>query len=171
MTRKVAFVLGLTLVLSALFIVLRDGLAPGEAGRVRAFELPDTSGRKVGPQTYDGQVVLVNFWATYCAPCIEEMPSLEKVWQTHRSEGLVVLAVSIDEGMEPVIDFQKKHSLSFPVALDADRRIATAWGTEKVPETYIVDRRGRVTTKVMGAVDWTSPEYLSIIEGLLRQRT
>ena len=172
MSSKIAATLGLTVVFAALFVLVRDGVRPGlPFPEAPPFQLQTLDGRPVRLEDYRGSVVLVNFWATFCLPCVEEMPSLERLWQQHRADGLVVLGLSVDEGVDEVRKFQADHTLSFPIAHDSGKAIATSWGTEKVPETYVISRSGEVRTKVMGAVDWTSKESESMVAGLLAERS
>ncbi|MFN7971524.1 MAG: TlpA disulfide reductase family protein [Acidobacteriota bacterium] len=172
MLRKGIVVAGLTLVISAAWILVSESTA-GLRSRFSAaapFQAPDLSGKMVGPQSYTGSVVLVNFWATFCRPCVDEMPSLDRVYQEYRSRGLVVLAVSIDEGVPEIEQFQKRFQLSFPIAHDRGKAISTAWGTEKVPETYVIARNGELRTKVVGAIDWSGPGPRAMVEALLAER-
>ena len=170
MTKQLGVVLGLSLVFTAGYVLVRDGVQPSFGlPKAQAFEAPTLSGATTGPQAYPNQVVLVNFWATYCAPCVDEMPSLEQIWQDYRDEGLVVLAVSLDENAEDVAEFQKRFGITFPLAHDPDWKVANSYGTEKVPETYLVARNGEVRTKVMGAIDWASPQTRAMLEALLQE--
>src|SRR5207244_912103 len=125
---------------------------------------------ELGPQQFPGRVVLVTYWATFCAPCADEMPSLERLWRQYRDRGLVVLAVSVDDRGESVRDFQGRLQLTFPMAHDPDWRAAHAWGTTKIPETYVISRRGQVRVRVMGAIDWMSADSQRMVEGLLAER-
>ncbi len=108
--------------------------------------------------TLRGKVVLVNFWATWCPPCLEEMPSLEKFARAYDVE---VLAVSVDDGWEPVEKFLGKNT-PFRVALDRGAKVSQIYGTTKFPESYLVDRDGKLRLKFVGPRDWTDPNFRTL---------
>lgn len=141
--------------------VSRGLMAPG-------FELPDLAGRKVSLEDFRGQFVLINFWATWCQPCLEEMPSLQALHERFRDRKLVVLAVNLNETSADLQDYLAKAGITFPILLDG-QAVATRYGTEKVPESYLVDHRGIVLNKIIGAQDWTKPEALAEFDRLLPQ--
>ncbi len=171
MLNRLLAALGLTLVFSAGFILMRDTIGKKSPyPQARPFTVPTPDGRQLGPQQYRGQVVLVNFWASYCIPCADEMPSLERAYRKYQPQGLAVLAVSIDDAMPQVTAFGQKYALSFPVALDASKAVAHSWGTQKVPETYVIARNGEVRARIMGAIDWDAPDVRRMLEDLLRER-
>jgi|SRR5579863_269557 len=115
-----------------------------------------------------GHVVLVNFWATWCPPCVEETPSLEALSNNMRNLGVEVIGVSVDQDPAAIKKFVAEHHLSFPIARDPDQRVASQFGTLKFPETYILDRDGRVAEKIIGATDWSDPKMVSFVENLAR---
>jgi peroxiredoxin len=132
------------------------------------FKLPDTGGRLVGLSDFRGRVVMVHFWATWCPPCVEELPSIARFSQQLDGNDFVMLAVSVDEGgAEAVTTFLQKNGLSVPALLDPDRAVAGRYGTFKFPETYIVDRKGVVRYKVIGPRDWSAPEAARIVRSLI----
>jgi cytochrome c biogenesis protein CcmG/thiol:disulfide interchange protein DsbE len=110
-----------------------------------------------------GQVVVLNFWATWCPPCIEEMPSLVEMQQRMKSKGVTVLAVSVDADGSSYHRFLKDHNVNLLSVRDADQKSNTLYGTSKFPETYIIDRNGVVRRKFIGAVDWTGPEVIDFL--------
>jgi len=115
-----------------------------------------------------GRYVLLNFWATWCPPCLEEMPSMQTLYEAFRERGLVVVAISSDEGGASVVDgFIRKLGVRFPVLLDPDRRVAGAYGAKNLPVTFLLDPQGRVIAAAQGARDWASPQARSAISGLL----
>jgi peroxiredoxin len=115
-----------------------------------------------------GRVVLVSFWATWCAPCEEEMPALERLYRELRAEGFELLAVSVDADREAVVAFQQRLGVSFPILLDPEQRVAREWQTFRFPESLLVDRDGRVVERYVGAKEWDSGAYLERIRRLLR---
>jgi peroxiredoxin len=120
---------------------------------------------------YRGQVVLLNIWATWCAPCRVEMPSIEKLHQALGPQGLKVVAVSIDvDGQENVIrNFAKQLGLTFTILHDPTDKIQKQYQATAVPETFIIGRDGVIRKKLIGAVDWNSEGNRAVIEQLLRE--
>ena len=104
-----------------------------------------------------GKVVLVNFWATWCAPCVEEMPDLEKLHRELEGQDFVLIAVSVDKKRSTIEKFASKHKLSFPILHDPGEKTARSWGTTGFPETFIVDKQGNVAHKFIGPIDY---EYI-----------
>ncbi|HXM66862.1 MAG TPA: TlpA disulfide reductase family protein [Candidatus Acidoferrum sp.] len=112
---------------------------------------------------FKGQVVVLNFWATWCAPCVEEVPSLVRMQQRMKAKGVTVLAVSVDVDDSNYKRFVKDHSVNLLTVRDADQKSNALYGTSKFPETYIIDRRGVMRRKFIGAVDWTEPEIIDYL--------
>jgi peroxiredoxin len=134
------------------------------------FTLRNLKGNLEGLDDHAGKVIVVNFWATWCAPCVEEMPSFETLYRRFRSQGLTVLAVSLDkEGSSKVQEFVDKHKLSFPVLLDSEGVAEKLYPSFTIPFTYVIDKQGRVAARVDGAKDWQSPETFKAVEYLLTQ--
>jgi len=134
------------------------------------FSLPDRSGKRVSVSSFEGKVIFLNFWATWCPPCVEEMASLEEANKKLASDRFVMLAVSIDSEGFPVIDkFFKGKTPSFAVLLDREHKFSHKYGTFKVPETYIIDKTGRVRDRVEGVRQWDDPLFLHYIELLEKQ--
>ena len=117
-----------------------------------------------------GKVVLVNFWATWCEPCVTEMPALQRVRDQLSADGFEVLAVNYQEGPARIGAFIDKMSLTLPVVRDTDGSVARAWGARVFPASYLVDRAGNIRHSVSGDADWTSPQLVSTIRTLLAQR-
>ena len=135
------------------------------------FSLVDAEGSLQRLSTVRGRVVLVNFWATWCPPCLAEMPSLEALYQTYRDRGLKVLAVSSDtQGAQIVLPFVTQNHLSFPVLLDPSGEVTRLYGVASLPTTYVLDREGRLVTVVVGGRDWTHGEIRELIVPLLNGR-
>lgn len=123
-------------------------------------------------QDYKGDVVMVNIWATWCQPCIVEMPSIEALYQSYRDKGLKVVAVSIDDAgsEENIRQFVQYKGLTFDVLHDPEGDIQDIYQTTGVPETLIIARDGTIRKKMTGAVNWNSPTNRALIEQLLAER-
>ena len=132
------------------------------------FTLPDLQGRLVQLSALRGKVVFINVWATWCPPCIEEMPTMQRLYERLHSRGLEVLAISIDAlGAQVVAPFMEKYQLTFPALLDPQDRIVHLYHTQGVPESFIVDKRGLLVDKVIGPRDWSHPQMIALFERLL----
>jgi thiol-disulfide isomerase/thioredoxin len=114
-----------------------------------------------------GKVVFLNFWATWCPPCREEIPSMEALYQRFRGKGLEFLAVDIQEDKDEVAAFMKEHGLNFPVALDSTGRISNEYGIRGIPTTFIIDREGNVIASVVGGRDWNTETIFAALELLI----
>jgi len=113
--------------------------------------------------------VLLNIWATWCAPCVAEMPSMEKLYQELEDEGFELLAVSVDEsGAEVVTPFMKKHKLSFPVLIDTEGAIKSLYQLTGIPESFIIDKDGIIVEKVIGPRDWAASGAISYFRNLIQ---
>ncbi len=140
----------------------------GVADKAPEFSLPAVDGKPISLSGHRGQVVMVHFWATWCPPCVEEMPTLETLYRALRGKDFEVLAISADEdGAGAVTAFMRKNRLSLPVLFDPGGTVATSYGTFKLPETYIVDREGVVRYKEIGARDWSAPESAAIVKNII----
>ena len=134
------------------------------------FTLPDLDGEMVRLSDYKGQVVLLNIWATWCPPCVEEMPSMEKLHQTLKNEGFVLLAVSVDNaGAKVVRPFMQSKKLSFPALLNPTASIQDLYHTTGVPESFIIDQQGIIVEKILGPRDWASPGAIQYFRRLMAQ--
>jgi thiol-disulfide isomerase/thioredoxin len=118
----------------------------------------------------EGEVVLLNIWATWCEPCRVEMPSMERLHQAYADSGLKILAVSIDEASPDVVrEFQREYGLTFRIVQDRSRAIERTYQTTGVPESFVIGRDGRIVKKVIGEYDWDAPPARELISRLLRQ--
>jgi cytochrome c biogenesis protein CcmG, thiol:disulfide interchange protein DsbE len=113
-----------------------------------------------------GKIVVLNFWATWCPPCVEETPSLNRLQGKLAASGVTILAVSEDEDANAYQQFLQSQHVAFPTYHDASLKIAASYGTSVYPETYIIDRRGRIARKIIGPQDWDSPDLVSYIISL-----
>lgn len=139
-------------------------------GATPALALRSLDGKPVNLADYKGKVVLINFWATWCAPCIEEMPSMQKLRDKLGPAGFEVLAVNYQEGEARINDFLKKRPLQLPIVRDHDGSARTAWGVRVFPTSFIVDAGQRIRYTVVGDVDWSSARVESQIRELLPRR-
>jgi peroxiredoxin len=133
------------------------------------FTLPDLEGKLHGLADFRGRVVVLNFWATWCPPCIDEMPSLERLHQAMADRGLAVIAVSVDERFSDVPAFVERFDLTFSVLYDEGKKVSRKYQTFKYPETYILDREGRLKSKVVGPRDWAAPTVIRDMVDLLKE--
>jgi peroxiredoxin len=106
--------------------------------------LKDLSGNTVNLASLAGKVVVIDFWATWCAPCKEELPVLQKLYKKYSAQGLVVVGVSVDKDASNIQSFMKKLAVSFPVVHDADHQVSGRYQPPRMPSSYIVDRKGIV---------------------------
>jgi peroxiredoxin len=132
------------------------------------FSVPALPSGSLDLKKYRGQVVVLNLWATWCPPCVEETPSLEQFAEKMRDRGVLVLSVSVDEDQKALQEFVQKYQISYPVGRDPDRSLAARYGTVQFPETYILDRRGLLAEKVVGATDWDDPRIQNFVLNLAR---
>jgi peroxiredoxin len=111
-------------------------------------------------------VILVNFWATWCPPCVDESPSLEKFAKQVRGQGVEVIAISVDQDPAALQKFIDQFGLTFTIGRDPNQALAHRYGTFQFPETYIVGRDGRVAEKIVGGIDWQDPRIMTFVRSL-----
>jgi peroxiredoxin len=136
--------------------------------RAPAFELPRVGpGDPVSLESLRGQIVLLNFWATWCKPCEEELPAMERLHQALSGGGFQLVAVSVDADPGPVIEFRDRLGLGFTLLLDADQRVARSYQTFRFPESLLIGRDGVILERYVGPKDWDAPAYIERIRSLL----
>ena len=135
-----------------------------------ALQLPTLKGGEVELAALRGQVVLVNFWATWCPPCVEEIPSLQRLYHRLHDDGLEILAVDVGETRAQMEAFLADKPIDFPVLLDTHGAALKRWGIYAFPTTLVLDRRHRIRYAVFGAFDWNSPEVTDTLAPLLADR-
>jgi peroxiredoxin len=131
------------------------------------FTLLDTDGQQVSLQQYRGKVVFLNFWATWCIPCREEMPAIEQLHQTFESQGLAILAVNLKESHEKVKAFLNEHRLSFTALLDQQGSVFRDYAVMGLPTTYLISREGTLLGHGVGGRDWARAQGKQLIQALL----
>ncbi len=134
-----------------------------------AFTLKDLSGKKVSLSSLRGKVVLLNFWATWCPPCVEELPSIIDLASTDLGPDFQLLTASVDEELPKLKALIKKFGAAgkkLPVLLDPDKKVASSFGTTKFPETYLIDKQGMIRYRFINKRHWTSTEALQCIRSL-----
>jgi peroxiredoxin len=144
-------------------------IRPSRALAAADFTVPGLTGQSLRLSEFKGKVVLLNFWATWCPPCKEEMPSMERLYRRDKDKGFTILAVSIDGGgPAPVAAFVKKLSLTFPIGLDPKLDVANQYAVRGLPATFLIDRRGSVAAVAIGPRDWDGKAAHAAIEALLK---
>lgn len=131
------------------------------------FKVVTDSGKTLTRSDFGGKVLILNFWATWCPPCIEEIPSLDALQRQYGSQGVVVLAVSVDKNEKTYREFLQRAKVSFQTARDPEADISASYGTFKYPETYVVDRNGKVVAKYISNQNWMDESVLRDIRALL----
>jgi peroxiredoxin len=132
------------------------------------FQLWNLEGDPVTLSSYQGRVVMLNFWATWCGPCRVEMPAMEVLYREFKRKDFEILAVSTDaQGAAVTRPFRDSMGLSFPILHDSDFRVGVTYGTRTLPMTFLVNRRGIITHRIFGARDWQSPEARQMIQSLI----
>jgi peroxiredoxin len=169
-SRTVALLLGGLLAAGALVLVVSGSSTPPPlrtGGAAPAFALPDLDGQQVALDDLRGQVVLVNFWATWCKPCEDEMPAMQRLHDALAPSGFELLAVSVDESDEPVREFQERLGLHFPILMDPAKDVADTYQSFRFPESFLVGRDGTLVARYIGPRDWDAPAYVDRIRRLL----
>jgi thiol-disulfide isomerase/thioredoxin len=123
-----------------------------------AFTLRDLAGKKVALEEYRGKLVFLNFFATWCAPCRQEMPAMERLYRSYRDKGLLLLALNVRETAREVRPFVQELALSFPVLLDADGLVAYKYTVRGLPATYLIGRDGQMLWRALGPREWDGPD-------------
>jgi peroxiredoxin len=160
--RRISFLI----VLVFLFVTgCNRGSHPSLVGNLAPDFTVQDADRKVTLHDLRGKVVVLNFWATWCPPCVDEMPSLVKM-QSDLKDRVLVLAVSVDEDERSYRTFLKKNNVDLLTVRDPQQKSNELYGTFKFPETYIIDRQGVVQRKFIGPVDWTRPDVVEYLNKL-----
>ena len=135
-----------------------------------SFTLNRLGGGKASLADFTGKVVLLNFWATWCAPCRKEMPAMQRLWEGYRKQGLVIVAVAADRGdAEHVASFVDKLGLTYPILLDPTGTVRNRYEVVGLPMSYLIGRDGKISGRVIGTTKWDSPQAFALVEHLLQE--
>lgn len=163
-------VAALALTLAATAAGATTAIKPWTGKQTPPLARPDLSGKVIDLKDLRGRVVVVNFWATWCEPCRDEMPSLERLRERFQGRPLEVLTVNYGEGTPKIREFLQKQNISLPVLLDPEKEAAMAWRAGGLPITFVVDRGGKVRHYAFGERDWSDDETVALVENLLGAR-
>ena len=142
------------------------GSRPTHVGAAaKDFTIKD-SDRQLSLNEFRGQIVILNFWATWCPPCVEELPSMIDMQNRMRAKGIVVVGVSIDVDDDAYHRFIKQRNVNFVTVRDPEQKVAAMYGTTGWPESYVIDRTGVVRRKFVGPVNWNSPDVVQFLSTL-----
>ncbi len=148
----------------------RDPIEPGHPAP--AFSLPILGGKtSLSLGSLRGKVVLLNFWATWCKPCEDEMPAMESLYRALGSQDFELIAISVDDDRQAVEEFTSRMGLTFPVLLDPEKRVSDAYQSDRFPESYLIDREGVLVARYIGPRQWDAPAYVDRIRRLLEMPT
>ena len=134
------------------------------------FTLVNPENKKVSLKDFRGRLVFLNFWATWCTPCREEMPAMERLFQQFKDKGFVILAVSVKDSRKDALAFVKELKLTYPIALDPEGKVGLLYGAWGLPATYLIDPKGIVLARAWGPADWYSPAARQLIGTLLNEK-
>lgn len=144
---------------------LRDTSAK-EGDQAPQFSIQTDDGRQITPENFGGRVLVLNFWATWCPTCVEEIPSLDQFQKHFAKSGVVVVGVSVDKNAQKYHNFLSRIPVSFETARDPASAISARYGTFQIPETYII-KNGRIMRKFISNQDWTSEDIVQYVQDLL----
>lgn len=168
---RVAWLAGFALVaVAGLLVLMGEPLEPplSRGDTAPGFVLPRLSdGSPVSLDDYRDRVVLVNFWATWCKPCEEEMPAMENLHRALAEDGFVLVAISVDKSRDDVVAFQERLGIGFPILLDPDQTAARRYQTTGFPESILVNAEGTIVERYVGPREWDHPDYVSRVRKLL----
>lgn len=163
-------------IIISLLLLLSVGAASAEMGNgltafpnkpvASNFLLNDLDGNQHRLSDYRGRVVVINFWATWCPPCREEMPSMQRASELLKADNIELLAINVGEDEETVFQFTANYPVEFPLLLDIDSKVIGGWPVRGLPTTFVVDPKGRVAYQAIGGRAWDDPELLAKIRAL-----
>lgn len=169
----------LIIVAVAALLVLISGLKRQEKVEIKKaiegldapdISLSDPAGKGLRLSELKGSVVFINFWASWCQPCRDEMPSLQELYNNFKDhQGFRMITILYRDDPEKAISYLKENNLTIPFWIDRDGRAANSYGVTGVPETFIIDKKGVLRKKVIGPANWTSEEVFSFISELIRE--
>ena len=163
---QIAMAAMVVLLVVAIYLPLHETLVQ-VGDRAPDFSIKADNGRTYTQANFGGKLLVLNFWASWCQPCLQEVPSLEVFNRQFAPEGVVVLGVSVDKNENLYHRFLQQFPVTFQVARDPSWDIAANYGTFQLPETYIIDSSGKVVQKVIAAQNWMNPEFVQSIKKML----
>ena len=143
-----------------------DLIRPSRRKVAEDFTLKMPDGKSFRLSDQRGKTVIVNFWATWCPPCREEMPAMERLYQQHKGRGLVLVAVSLDADPAVVAPYVRENKFTFPIALDPKSEIASKYGVRALPSSFVIDREGTMTALALGPRHWDNAAAHALVEAL-----
>ena len=145
-------------------------LKPYDGEALPDFTLSDMNGKAHTLSNYHGKVVMLNFWATYCGPCIKEMPSMQRLKEKLAGKPFEILAIDMAEEKTDVTAFMQRHKITvnFPILLDTEGEVIEQWMVSAVPTTFIIDPQGKIRYALYGGLEWDNAEVLATISSLLK---
>lgn len=147
----------------------KQGMASPAGSMAKSFSF-QMDGKSSSLADLRGKVVVLNFWATWCPPCVDETPSLVALQKHLAAKGGTIIGISLDEDEQAYTRFVQQNGIDFPTYRDPSKKIPEEYGTYMYPETYIIDRHGRIARKIVGAQDWMSPSMTEYLDSVLAER-
>src|ERR687892_292551 len=133
------------------------------------FSLPNLKGENVSLSGFRGKLLLLNFWASWCIPCREEMPAMERLYQRHKDLGFVILGVNVKDNKKSALSFVRELNITFPIGFDPNGEVGLLYGAWGLPTTYLIDTKGIALARAWGPADWYSPGARGLIKKILDQ--
>jgi len=130
------------------------------------FKLQDMDGKTHQLSDYKGQPVIINFWATWCPPCREELPSMNRGWAKIKSEGIAMIAINVGEDEDTIFTFTGDYPIDFTVLLDQSGEVINQWPIKGLPTTFVIDPQGRIVYRAIGGRQWDADELLNLVRAL-----
>src|SRR5882672_7325460 len=145
-----------------------DLIKPARTKLADDFAVPTPGGETFRLGDQRGKVVMVNFWATWCPPCLEEMPAMERLYRRHKDAGFTLVAISVDADPKKVTPFVSEHKLTMPIGVDPKMDLANTYGVRALPSSFVVSRDGNLAALAIGPRHWDNDAAHSLVEGMLR---
>jgi thiol-disulfide isomerase/thioredoxin len=141
-----------------------------DKGLTPEFSLAGFDGKKVSLKDFRGKIVFLNFWATWCVPCREEMPAMEQLYQEFKDKNFVILAVNVKDRRQEAINFLKELKITYPTAFDPEGQVGLLYGAWGLPTTYLIGPKGEGLARAWGPAEWYSPAARNLIREILAEK-